>query len=103
MVDYTTVKIDKVTLRLLIQFKALLERITGRSLSFDIAILIATITADWRISLDLGFTQTGFIEYTHNMLEKIKTKDEIMEIYSIFEEAEALGYNLKKEKTKEKK
>ena len=96
MSQFTTVKIDRQTLRILIRFKALLERISGKSLSFDDAIQYGILIADWRVSRDLGQTQKGWKEYFDELLKNAKTKDEIAEINAIFEEAEALGLKIKK-------
>ena len=93
MVDYTTVKIDKTTLRLLIQFKALIERITGISVTFDVAIKFATMIADWKLSYDMGHTKKSFEKHRDEMLKRAKAKDENIEIYSILEELDAFKMN----------
>ena len=90
MQDYTTVKIDKVTLRLLIQFKALLERIGGISVPFNVAVQIATLIADWKMSYDFNYTKKEFVEYKEEILKIAKEKDEKLEMISLLEELDAV-------------
>ena len=98
MKDVTTVKIDKDTFNLLIRYKALVERITGKSLTFNGAIKISIAISDWIISVMYNLTNKDIEDYIKELLEKIKSKDESIDIISLLEEADAYSFDIVKRK-----
>ena len=88
---WTTVKISRTTLRLLVHHKALRERILNESISFNSAIFWAIISADWLLATDLKMTNKNREGYAEDLFKKIIQKDEREEIRTLSEEAEAFG------------
>jgi uncharacterized protein with ATP-grasp and redox domains len=103
MEEYTTVKVSKGTLQLLVRYKALIERTEGKAWSFNKAIAMAIIVADWYLSSIKGLTDKEIDEYTHELLDVYKSPNESKEIEKLAEEANAYGFNLIKQENVEKK
>lgn len=94
--ESTTVKINKDTFKLLIMYKALLERVRGESYTFNTTIKFATIVADWYTSKHYKLTNNNINEHTKKLFNKIKIKDDDKRIESLLEELAIYGFELKK-------
>lgn len=100
MSNFTTVKISKDTFRLLVGYKALLERFMGEGFTYSDALMTSILLADWHIATILGLTNKDLKEYKDELFNKLKSKDENVEVISLLEEANAFGFDLVKSKTK---
>ena len=102
MSNYTTVKISKETFRLLVRFKALLERIASQTCTFNTTIEMSVLVSDWYFAFTNNLTDKTFDEYKVELFDQIKSQDENVEIDALLEEANALGFDIVKRKPDKK-
>lgn len=91
MVELTTVKVSKATLRWLVSFKGSLESEIGQRISMDFAILSAVSHYDWERQVKKGLTRLAEMEFFNQRFDRFATADERQEKAALIEEMEAYG------------
>lgn len=92
----TTIKVGKATLRLIVKYKALLERMSGKGITMDCAVFSAVVTSDMVLSQELGLikdTEKDVIKYMCNFLQDIQetgTDDERESLKTLMSDMSAL-------------
>lgn len=93
MSEYTTIKIGKATNKAVVKYKALLERLCGKSLSNDVVIFLAISTSDFQLSKETGIaTDDNPIIHITNFQQDIEqngTEDEKKSLKNLSEDIEA--------------